>query len=32
VSPAYMMMVSAIIALVGSLFVNRFGGNVLTRR
>ena len=32
VSPAYMMMVSAIIALLGSLFVNRFGGNVLTRR
>jgi MFS transporter, MHS family, proline/betaine transporter len=32
VSPAYMMMVSAVIALVGSLFVSRFGGNVLTRR
>jgi MFS transporter, MHS family, proline/betaine transporter len=32
VSPAYMMMVSAVIALAGSLFVNRFGGNVLARR
>jgi len=30
VSPAYMMMVSAVIALIGSLFVGRFGGNVLT--
>jgi len=30
VSPAYMMMVSAVIALIGSLFVGRFGGNVLS--
>jgi MFS family permease len=30
-SPAYMMMVSALIAFTGSLFANRFGGNVLPR-
>jgi MHS family proline/betaine transporter-like MFS transporter len=31
-SPAYMMMASALIALVGSVFVDRFGGNVMARR
>jgi MFS transporter, MHS family, proline/betaine transporter len=31
-SPAYMMMVSAILALVGSVWIERFGGNVMTRR
>jgi MHS family proline/betaine transporter-like MFS transporter len=31
-SPAYMMVVSAIIALAGSFFVERYGGNVLARR
>jgi MFS family permease len=31
-SPAYMMMASAVIALLGSAFVTRFGGNVLARR
>jgi MFS family permease len=31
-SPAYMMMVSAALALIGSIWVDRFGGNVLTRR
>lgn len=31
-SPAYMMMVSAALALIGSIWVERFGGNVLTRR
>ena len=30
-SPAYMMMASAALALVGSLWVDRFGGNVLAR-
>jgi MFS family permease len=30
-SPAYMMMVSAVIAFTGSLFASRFGGNVLPR-
>jgi len=29
VSPAYLMMGSAALALVGSLFVKRYGGNVL---
>jgi MFS transporter, MHS family, proline/betaine transporter len=29
-SPAYMMIGSALIALIGSFFVNRFGGNVMT--
>ena len=29
VSPAYLMMGSALLALVGSVWVNRFGGNVL---
>ncbi len=29
-SPAYMMMVSAALALIGSLWVDRFGGNVMT--
>jgi hypothetical protein len=28
-APAYMMMVSAVIALTGSLFAARYGGNVL---
>ena len=31
-SPAYMMMASAALALVGTLWVERFGGNVLARR
>jgi MFS transporter, MHS family, proline/betaine transporter len=31
-SPAYMMAASAIIALAGSFFVERYGGNVLARR
>jgi MHS family proline/betaine transporter-like MFS transporter len=31
-SPAYMMMASAALALIGSLFVERYGGNVLARR
>ena len=31
-SPAYMMIGSALIALVGSLFAGRFGGNVLGSR
>ena len=31
-SPAYMMMVSALLALVGSVWIERFGGNVMTRR
>jgi len=31
-APAYMMMASAAIALIGSLWVDRFGGNVLARR
>ena len=31
-SPAYMMMVSAALALLGSIWVDRFGGNVLARR
>jgi MFS family permease len=30
-SPAYMMMASAALALIGSLFVERYGGNVLSR-
>jgi MFS family permease len=30
-SPAYMMMASAALALAGSLWVDRFGGNVLAR-
>jgi MFS family permease len=30
-SPSYMMMASAALALIGSLWVDRFGGNVLTR-
>ena len=30
-SPAYMMMVSAALALVGSIWIDRFGGNVLSR-
>jgi hypothetical protein len=30
-SPAYMMMASAALALLGSLWVERFGGNVLAR-
>jgi MHS family proline/betaine transporter-like MFS transporter len=30
-SPAYMMMVSAALALIGSLWVERLGGNVITR-
>ena len=30
-SPAYLMMASAALALVGSLWVERFGGNVLAR-
>ncbi len=30
-SPAYMMMFSAALALIGSLWVDRLGGNVLTR-
>ena len=30
-APAYMMMVSAVLALVGSLWVERYGGNVLSR-
>jgi len=31
-SPAYLMMGTAVLALVGSLWVDRFGGNVLRRR
>jgi MFS family permease len=31
-SPAYMMMASAALALLGSLWVERYGGNVLARR
>jgi len=31
-SPAYMMMGSAMLALLGSLWVDRFGGNVIARR
>lgn len=31
-SPAYMMMASALIALVGSLWVTRYGGNVMAHR
>ena len=31
-SPAYMMIASALIALFGSLFVSRYGGNVMPRR
>ncbi len=31
-SPAYMMMVSDALALVGTLWIERFGGNVLARR
>lgn len=31
-SPAYMMMGSAVLALLGSLWVDRFGGNVIARR
>ena len=31
-SPAYMMMVSAALALIGSVWVERYGGNVMTRR
>jgi MFS transporter, MHS family, proline/betaine transporter len=31
-SPAYMMMVSAALALIGSFWVDRLGGNVLARR
>src|SRR6188474_1382498 len=30
-SPSYMMMASAALALIGSLFVERYGGNVLSR-
>jgi hypothetical protein len=28
-SPAYLMMFAAVLALLGSLWVNRFGGNVM---
>jgi MFS family permease len=31
-SPAYMMMVSALFALVGSIWIDRVGGNVMARR
>jgi MHS family proline/betaine transporter-like MFS transporter len=31
-SPAYMMMFSAVLALIGSVWIERFGGNVMTRR
>jgi MFS family permease len=31
-SPAYMMIASAALALIGSFLVDRFGGNVLARR
>jgi MFS family permease len=31
-SPAYMMMASALFALVGSIWVDRFGGNVMGQR
>jgi MHS family proline/betaine transporter-like MFS transporter len=31
-SPAYMMMFSAVLALIGSLWVDRYGGNVMARR
>jgi MHS family proline/betaine transporter-like MFS transporter len=31
-SPAYMMMGSAALALIGTLWIERFGGNVLARR
>lgn len=31
-SPAYMMMVSAVLALIGSIWVERFGGHVLEKR
>jgi MFS family permease len=31
-SPAYMMMFSAVLALLGSLWVQRYGGNVMARR
>ena len=31
-SPAYMMMFSAVLALIGSLWVERYGGNVMARR
>ena len=31
-SPAYMMMVSAALALVGSIWIDRYGGNVMARR
>jgi MHS family proline/betaine transporter-like MFS transporter len=31
-SPAYMMMFSAVLALLGSLWVDRYGGNVMARR
>ena len=31
-SPAYMMMASAVFALVGSIWVDRFGGNVMGQR
>ena len=31
-SPAYMMIFSAILALIGSLWVERYGGNVMARR
>ena len=31
-SPAYMMMASAALALIGSIWVDRYGGNVLARR
>jgi hypothetical protein len=30
-SPAYMMMVSAALALIGSIWIGRFGGNVIAR-
>ena len=32
IAPAYMMMASAALALIGSIWVDRFGGNVLSRR
>ena len=31
-SPAYMMMVSAALALLGSIWIDRYGGNVMARR
>jgi len=30
-SPAYMMMVSAVLVLIGSIWAQRFGGNVIAR-